>query len=275
MTKSNFHTHQNLSLEYYKFGSGLTPLLAFHGFGRHAKDFKAFISTFGNKYTIYAFNLFHHGNSKYPENRIEHNTWTKDEFKILFSSFLKEHSIDNMAIMGYSLGGKIALMFPEIFPQKVESLWLLAPDGVKMNLWYFFASKTKIGRSIYKYFLHQPQLFFFMVNSLRNAKLINDKIKKFAMKNMDSQAKRELVYKVWLTFKNTNPNIRLCVYNIQRHQIPVYQFYGRNDRVIPPSIGKSFSKKLKQEHNFHILNSGHQLITDKTSNYIRDLKIIK
>ncbi|UTW67148.1 alpha/beta hydrolase [bacterium SCSIO 12643] len=275
MIKSDFHTYQNLSLEYYKFGSGTIPLLAFHGFGRHAKDFEAFVSTFGKKYTIYAFNLFHHGASKYPDHRIEKDTLTKDEFKLLFSSFLDKKPFNKTAIMGYSLGGKIALMFTEIFPEQVESLWLFAPDGVKMNPWYFIASKTQVGRSIYKYFLHQPQLFFFMVNSLHNTKLINDKIKKFALKNMDSKEKRELVYKVWLTFKDTNPNIKLCVRNILKNKIPVYQFYGKNDKVIPPTIGQKFSKRLKQEQNFHMLQSGHQLITDKTSKYIAELRIIK
>ncbi len=274
MNTTKFLELGNTKLEYFVFGTGKIPLLAFHGFGRHANDFIVFENSFGKKYTLYAFNLFHHGGSQYPEDRVEQDTFTKHEFKEMFTHFFTDKQISKAGIMGYSLGGKIALMFTEIFPEKVESLWLFAPDGIKKNFWYFIASNTWIGRSVYKYFLDNPYLFFSMVNGMHKTKLINDKIKKFAMNNMDKKEKRELVYKVWLTFKDTNPNMRLCIQNIKNLNIPVYQFFGKNDKVIKPALGDWFSKKIDQENNFHILQAGHILLTEKTANYIKKLGII-
>ena len=274
MSKSHFLELGNLKCEYLTFGTGKTPLLAFHGFGRHASDFEVFEALYGEKYTIYAFNLFHHGKSEYPANRIEKDTFTKHEFRALFTEFFEQKKVTKAAIMGYSLGGKIALMFTEIFPEKVESLWLFAPDGIKMNFWYFVASNTQIGRSVYKYFLDNPGLFFSMVNGMHRTKLINDKIKKFAMNNMDEKEKRELVYKVWLTFKDTNPNMKTCIHNIDKHEIPVYQFFGKNDKVIKPKLGDWFSKKINQESNYHILDAGHLLLTTRTVKFIDKLKVI-
>lgn len=271
MNTSKFLISGKLKLEYLNYGNGATPLLAFHGFGRHAKDFKVFETLYGDKYTIYAFNLFHHGNSEYPEERVEQNTFTKHEFREIFNSFFIEKSINKAAIMGYSLGGKVALMFTEVFPYKVESLWLFAPDGIKMNFWYFIASNTMLGRSVYKYFLENPQLFFSTVNGMHRTKLINDKIKKFALNNMDEKEKRELVYKVWLTFKDTNPNMKMCIQNIRKFNIPVYQFFGKNDKVIKPQLGDWFSKKIEQEENYHVLQAGHLLLTTKTEKYIKEL----
>ena len=253
MSSNNFLEYGDLKLEYTVFGTGNTPLLAFHGFGRHANDFEVFEELYGKKYTIYAFNLFHHGKSKYPDERVEQNTFTKHEFRGLFSKFFIDLKVEKAAFMGYSLGGKIALMFTEIFPEKVESLWLFAPDGIKKNIWYFIASNTVIGRSVYKYFLENPTLFFKMVNGMHKTKLINDKIKKFAMNNMDEKEKRELVYKVWLTFKDTNPNMKLAIQNIKKFNIPVYQFFGKNDKVIKPKLGDWFSKKIGQEQNLLLL----------------------
>ena len=274
MNKGKFLELGQLKLEYYTYGTGKIPLLAFHGFGRHAKDYKAFETLFGKKYTIYAFNLFHHGVSEYPEERISQDTFTKHEFKQLFTQFFSENKIERAAIMGYSLGGKIALMFTEIFSEKVKSLWLFAPDGIKKNFWYFIASNTSVGRNVYKYFLENPRLFFSMVNGMHKTKLINDKIKKFAINNMDEKEKRELVYKVWLTFKDTNPNMKLCIQNIKKQNIQVYQFFGKNDKVIKPTLGDWFSKRIRQEDNFHVLQAGHTLITSKTARYIEDLSII-
>jgi pimeloyl-ACP methyl ester carboxylesterase len=274
MTNNQFISHNNLKFEYLTFGTGFIPLLAFHGFGRHAKDYQVFEKLFGDKYTIYSFNLFHHGKSEYPSDRIQSNTFTKNEFKIIFGDFIQKLNVPQIAIMGYSLGGKIALMFTEIFPKKIESLWLFAPDGIKMNFWYLVASKTAVGRSVYRYFLENPGLFFSMVNGLHKTKLINDKIKKFAIKNMDEKSKRELVYKVWLTFKDTNPNMRLCIPNINSENIPVYQFFGQNDKVIKPQLGDWFSNKINQPENYHVLQTGHLLLTEKTSKYIEELRIV-
>ena len=274
MNQSNFLDLGELKLEYLTYGTGKETLLAFHGFGRHATDFEVFEKLFGTKYTIYAFNLFHHGNSQYPKDRIEQNTFTKGEFQQLFSSFFKDKQIEKIAVLGYSLGGKIALMFPEIFADKVTSVWLFAPDGIKKNFWYFVASNTLVGRNVYKYFLENPRLFFSMVNGMHKTKLINDKIKKFAMNNMDEKEKRELVYKVWLTFKDTNPDIILVIENIKKFDIPVYQFFGKNDKVIKPQLGDWFSSKINQKQNYHVLQAGHTLLTTRTVKVIEALGII-
>ena len=274
MKSSNYLRFENLELEYLTYGTGEQILFAFHGFGRHAKDFEVFSKVFGEKYTIYAFNLFHHGDSKYPDERVEKNTFTKHEFKTMFDQFFKEKNITSVAIMGYSLGGKIALMFTEIFPERVASLWLFAPDGIKKNFWYFVASNTWLGRSVYKYFLENPGLFFFMVNGMHQTKLINDKLKKFALNNMDEKEKRELVYKVWLTFKDTNPNMKVCIQNIRKFHIPVYQFFGQNDKVIKPKLGEWFSQKIGQESHFYVLPTGHTLLTEKTARFISDSGLV-
>jgi pimeloyl-ACP methyl ester carboxylesterase len=274
MSNSQFISHNNLKLEYLTYGSGSIPLLAFHGFGRHAEDYQVFEQLFGDKYTIYSFNLFHHGNSKYPSERVEANTFTKTEFKEIFNQFFNQFSNTKFGVMGYSLGGKIALMFTEIFPEKIESLWLFAPDGVKLNFWYIVASKTALGRGVYKYFLENPSIFFSMVNGLHRTKLINDKLKKFAINNMDEKEKRELVYTVWLTFKNTNPKMNVCISNILAHKIPVNQFFGKNDKVIKPQLGDRFSKKINQPENYHVLQAGHNLLTTRTCKYIESLRIL-
>lgn len=261
-------------LTYTTYGFGDIPLLAFHGFGRKSSDFEVFTPLFGEKYTLFSFNLFHHEDSEYPAERIEENQFTKKEFEEIFKIFFRQLGTSQVAVMGYSLGGKIALLFAEIFPEKIESLWLFAPDGIKKNIWYTIASGTTIGRCVYKYFLENPQLFFKMVNGLRSARLINDKIKKFALNNMTQKHQREQVYKVWLTFKNTNPNMRICIRNCRHYNFPVYQFYGRNDKVIPPKIGKKFSKKIKQKRNFHVIPAGHQLLTAQTCRFIEQLQIV-
>jgi pimeloyl-ACP methyl ester carboxylesterase len=275
MKSGHYLQFENLELEYLTYGTGEKILFAFHGFGLHASDFEVFEKVFGRHYTMYCFNLFHHGESVYPEERIEKNTFTKHEFREMFSAFIDQLPVEKVSVMGYSLGGKIALMFPEIFPEKTESVWLFAPDGIKKNIWYYLATNTWLGRHAYKYFLEHPELFFAMVHGLEKTGVINEKLKKFALNNLTEKEQRDLVYRVWLTFKDTNPNMRLCIQNIRRWNIPVYQFFGKNDKVIKPKLGDWLSKKIGQEDRFHILPMGHRLLNTKTAEYIEELGVLK
>ena len=98
--------YKGFELEYKLFGSGAEYILAFHGMGREADDFTIFENTLGKRYTIVAVNLFHHGNSKYPTDRLFHKQIKKKEFVELIEQLLLKEQINRFAIMGYSLGGE-------------------------------------------------------------------------------------------------------------------------------------------------------------------------
>lgn len=257
----NFVEFNTLKLEYKRYGNGSKAIFAFHGFGRHAIDFKIFQPYLKNDYTIYAFNLFHHGKSQYPKDRIEKNTLRKEEWLTIIEKALYELKIDKVTLMGYSLGGKLCLQLIELMPERIEHVLLYAPDGIKKNFWYHFASNTALGQNGYRFMLKNPQIFFSSVSFLKKTGIINEKIRKFAVNNMDSAKKRKLVYTVWLTFKATNPNIQKVASNIQTYHITVDQFFGKYDRVIPPKLGVYFSRLIGQTEGLHILEKGHALIT--------------
>ena len=128
----------NLALEYLTFGKGSNIILAFHGFGRKAEDFLLFEKILEEKYTVISFNFFHHGNSSYPNDRIEKNTLSVEELNDFFEYFLKEKNISRFSLMGYSMGGKICLSLLEKFANRIDDIFLFAPDGIKINFWYGF-----------------------------------------------------------------------------------------------------------------------------------------
>ena len=236
-------------------------MFCFHGFGRNANDFKTFEQSLSKEYTMYSFNLFSHGNSEYPVEKIHKNQLTKSEFKQLFQKFIITKQISTFSLIGYSLGGKVALCLLELFPNQVDSLWLLAPDGIKLNFWYRFVTKTQIGSITYDLMLKNHSSFKTLVELLFTLKLLNKKVKKFTLNNMSTIEKRILVRNVWLIFKNLNPNLKEITAVIVQRSIPVYQFYGEYDKVIPHKIGNRFAKSIRQKHNLTILKKGHNLIS--------------
>lgn len=254
-----FLTVGELEVEYLCFGEGKELLLTFHGFGRKAEDFLFFEKVWGERYTIVSINLFFHENSVFPIKRIVSDPLRQEELEEIADTFLMLFKRERLSLAGYSLGGKLALLLCELMPQKVDALWLFAPDGIKINLWYLIASSTYPGRKTYAYFLSHPELFFKTVEYSHKIGLVSNKIKKFALNNMDSYSKRKLVRDVWLTYRLCNPNMKVLSAFIREFNIPVFQFFGERDNIIRPSFGIAFAKKIKQEKNLHVLPLGHKL----------------
>jgi pimeloyl-ACP methyl ester carboxylesterase len=259
----NLLTFNGLSQAYTVFGHGAKPLLAFHGFGRSYHDFKVFEKKWGDTYTIYAFNNFHHGNSIFPKDRIEDSPLRKEELLELFTHFFVQNNITRFSILGYSMGGKVALTLLELFPERVDSICLFAPDGFKVAWWYKFASGTKLGNWLYKYTLHHPGWFFFLAKSLFKLRLVGEKLYRFAMMHIDTHEKRQLVYDVWMTYRKIIPDLELVKANLVKNQVSMYLFFGNYDRIIEPGFGENFMKLIAETEakvEMHTLPVGHNML---------------
>ncbi|MFN4234903.1 MAG: alpha/beta hydrolase [Bacteroidia bacterium] len=263
-----YFTHKQFIIHYIEFGKGEEILFAFPGFGRQPDDFYLLEDTFGKKYRIIAFSHFHHGKSEYPENRIKSHQIKFHELNEIFQAFAKDKKIEKYALLGYSLGGKIALSILQYLPEKVTALYLFAPDGIKKNIWYNLVSSTYVGRLIYKSIIYFPLPFHLFIRILNKLKLLSTRLYKFVYNQTDTFEKRMQVYKVWLTYKRINPKVDLVQQAIIKHQIHTHIFFGRYDKVIPPEIGKRFITKIKRYAHIHIIYVGHNLICEKTIHYI-------
>lgn len=259
-------THNGLRLGYKQFGEGKKIVLAFHGFGQNASIFSFLTASAGTDYTLVSVSLFHHENSIFPQERIENEPLKKEEWQLLITELIKQFTTDKVTLLGYSLGGKMCLTLAEIIPEKVEKMILVAPDGVKNNFWNHLASRTRWGKSIFKSIIDNPTFFLDSVRFLQRAGWVSLATKKFVMLNLEKKASRQRVYNVWLTFRLFKPNMNLIVNNCLEHSIAVEQFYGKKDPVISYKYGISFSKKLNQFNGLHILNKGHNLLTQDIAN---------
>ncbi|MEQ1588528.1 MAG: alpha/beta hydrolase, partial [Cyclobacteriaceae bacterium] len=108
--------YKNSSLAYQKSGHGEKSLLLFHGFGQHHKIFETLTEALSPHYTLYAFDLFFHGQSKWEdETPLEKKMWRE-----IMLQFLTENKIERFSVLGFSLGGKFTLATLELFPDRIE-----------------------------------------------------------------------------------------------------------------------------------------------------------
>ncbi len=266
--KMSFLKYLNSNIHFLKFGHGSASLIAFHGFSENGKSFLALENSLGEKYTIYAFDLPYHGETKW--NEPSHFT-TNDLIEIV-RQFLSEHQIDRFSVLGFSMGGKCALYIANTFSERIDKLFLLASDGIRTNKIYNVAVYPKWGRELFKTTIRHPRWFFFMVNALHKMRILSPWLYKFTFNHMDTKEKRQRLYDTWISMAEFNPDIRMVKEKINQYGIQVYLFFGKRDEVIKPEVGISFAEGL-QNCKFTLLERGHYFIDEKLNPFI--LKVLE
>jgi pimeloyl-ACP methyl ester carboxylesterase len=264
-------SYNNFSLEYKLFGSGNEYMLAFHGMGRTADDFKIFESTLGKRYTIIAINLFFHGNSEYPVNRIFDNQIKKKEFVELIEKLLAEQAINRFSLMGYSLGGRFVLSLIQFLHNRIDRVILIAPDGLKRSFYNDITTNTTIGKNFVKWMVKYPEAFFDKINALHRYKLISNKIKKVINIHFETHERRMLMRNALSSFKHINPNLRKVTNNINNKGIDLVMIFGKYDFIIPVKLGEYFLRKIKTNKKLYLINSSHNILTENASKALAEL----
>lgn len=264
-------THNEFTLEYKMLGTGSEFLVAFHGMGREADDFKIFENTLGKKYTIIAVNLFHHGNSIYPDHRLFENQISKKEFVELVTILLEKWNIGKFSVMGYSLGARVALSCVELLDNRINRIILIAPDGLKKSYYNRFVTNTKFGKRYIKWLVNHPEAFFRRVNKLHAYKIINNRSKRMIVFHFETHEKRLLMRNAISTFKYIVPNLSQVVEHINKNKIELLMIFGKHDFIIPVKLGVQFLKRIKTNRKMHVIDASHNILTENASKQLSDL----
>ena len=268
-----FHSG-GITMQYAVWGSGKTPLLAFHGFSRSQRDYASFTTNLRDEFTIYAFDLFFHENTTIGDRKPDKKPLQPEELKTFFENFLKHIHADKAWLMGYSLGGRIALKLAEIMPERIGGLYLFAPDGLVVNSWYAILSFTAPGRALFRFFIKHNSFFLSMLNFIFRAGLIGEKRKIFVLAHIKSPEMQWQIYNVWTFLRKIDPKMKNLGGALTGNGITVDLFMGKHDRVIPVKNVKRL-KKFFPELKVHIIDSGHIMLTPQVAKTIKEKRLLQ
>ena len=251
-------------LSYIRFGSGPNVAVCFHGYGEDATSFSFLERHAGNEFTFYAPDLPFHGETTWPDTK----PFTHVDLENVVNEMLhQEHSIINektkLTLIGYSMGGRIALGLFQSKPAIVERLVLLAPDGLKVNFWYWLATQTWIGNSLFAFTMKHPQWFFGFLKLLDKLHMVNASIFKFVNYYIGDKDARRLLYARWTTLRKLRPDLRKIKSLAKGNKTIVRLAYGKHDRIILPVRGKKFCKDIEEFCVISVIPSGHQVLHEK------------
>jgi len=255
----HFFEYQGTKLHFTKSGNGEKTLLAFHGFGQDNQAFKQLESKLQNHFTLFTFDIFFHGKSEW--NKVE-APLEKLFWKNLLTEFLKHHKINRFNLLGFSMGGKFVLASLEAFPTKVDQVFLLAPDGIKTNIWYSLATYPLILRKFFKSMVMKPERFQSITATANKLGFIDKGVLRFAESQMNTEAKRQQVYLSWVVFRHLKFKTDAIAHHINSNNIRLTMVVGKHDKIITV---KNMARLLKKvpNHILEILDTGHTSLISK------------
>ncbi len=261
-------------MQYATWGTGKTPLLASHGFSRSHRDYASFTKNLQEEFTVYAFDVFFHESTSIGDREPDKGPFQPEELKTCFEEFLKYIEADKAWLMGYSLGGRIALKLAEIMPEKIGGMYLFAPDGLIVNSWYALLSFSAPGRALFRYFIKHNTFFLKMLDFVFRIGLISEKRKIFVLAHIKSSEMQWQVYNVWTFLRKIEPKMNILGVALSGNGITVDLFMGKHDRIIPIKNAKRL-KKAFPELKVHILDSGHVMLTPQIVKTIEEKRLMR
>lgn len=238
-------------------------LVWLHGWGVDHSVLEPIASYFGTETENYLIDLPGFGRSFTPK-----KTWGSEEYAKRFGKWIKNFkSKKPLYIIGYSLGGQIAVRMAKMYPKHIKGVILLAASGLKRKRSVYFKTKR------------------FLFNCARTtAKLLLGK-------KIFNVIKQKLVRRVGSTdYRNANEKTREILVKIVQEdltdiasevKIPALIIYGSDDKQAPAYLGEKYSELIKNSrfvelpnlNHFTILSAGKNQVQNLISNFLKQNKL--
>lgn len=254
---------------YRKEGSGPEFFLIFHGFGQSHQDMQVFDRIRKPDQTFLFFDMFYHGRSQWTDYSRELDTEVWQE---LIRLIQEKEGFGAFHLIGYSMGGKFALLTYQLFAGQVKSLTLLAPDGIKTGLWYSISDYPNFFHQVFKRVVFRPNRFFGIVEGLSSVGLVEKSLVKFVKTQMETRSKRAQTYFVWKVFGGLHLQLGKIILQFRKHKTPISLFVGEFDKMVTLENLDRFSSKIQHLDRI-ILPVGHGGLIEATVDFLESKKI--
>ena len=248
-------------IHYTLWGTGNRILFAFHGYGESAGSFLFLQGSLSADFTVIAIDMPFHGETEWKEGLL----FPPHDLLALLEEIaaVLPGREDGWWLLGYSMGGRVALHLAGMVPERIRWLVLLAPDGLRVNPWYWLATQTFLGNRLFRRTMDHPGWFFFFLRMAHRLRMVNPSVHKFTLQYIDDAQARHLLYIRWSVMRGFTPDLRQTGGAIRKYRTPAHLLFGRYDRIIRWERGERFRRRCSVFCQLTLLSAGHQLLQPK------------
>ena len=218
-----------ITLRYIKTGQG-EPLLLLHTLRTQLDMFQKMIPSLSEQFTVYAFDYPGHGYSDIP------NTEYTPQFFLKYTEkFMEELNIDNVTIVGESIGGSLGLMLAAKNNSRIKKVVSVNPYdygngfGIARGSWVgallFYMNKIPLlGATNWRFRIYQAFLHI-MRGGVYDSSVLPDEL----MHEVNNVGNRPHHYLSFMSLIRNFPKWELEKENYHEIQTPVLLVYGDHD----------------------------------------------
>lgn len=258
--------YNHTEIHYLRYGTGSKVLIALHGYGDNAALYRVLLPALGNRYTIYAIDLPYHGRTRWASDRV----YYIPDLVGIVNALCQTEQIARFSLMGYSMGGRIALCIIPDLIQKLDEVFILAASGIKLHPILNVATLPTWAIKLLSFNIRYPAGLFATMNIAKKMGLISRGVYKFNKHLMATENRRYRIHYTWLSIRNFAVNVPKLQSMLNDTPIPVYLLYGDKDEIVPPWAGRFLAKGLKNAH-FHLLQGNHFIVNDALNEVLSSL----
>ena len=229
--------------QYVEEGEG-EPLLLLHGLMGALSNWEAVVNEFKSKYKVYLPIL--------PIYDLPLLTTGVKSLSKFLHKFIKFKKLNNITLLGNSLGGHVALIYCLTHQDKIKTLVLTGSSGLYENA--FGGSFPR--RDNYEFVKERVEYTFYDPKT----------------------ATKDLVDEVYTTINDRTKVIRILAMaksairhnmakDIHKIKIPVGLIWGKNDKITPPEVAVEFNELLPDSKLYWIENCGHAAMMERPEQF--------
>lgn len=241
-------------------------VVAFHGFGRPCEEMLAYLPLYEVGTAMLSVGVAHQNGSHPPLDGPTQAVLKPEHMATTLDAWLEDlvgTNLQNICLelLGYSLGGRIAMALLECQPERWNGLTLLAPDGFKKNTLYRFVVETAAGRASWIWMDRHASGIRALIRSLRRARILPAHLEHFALHHTEDHEMRALVSNTWMTnrmFWPTKAGMHRSWTQMAQLGGHVHVVFGDRDAIIPRSWARGWDQLVDHPQvRFLTIPAGH------------------
>jgi pimeloyl-ACP methyl ester carboxylesterase len=218
----------NGRIHYSVYGTGLTNVIAFHGFGQDGSVFQILANRF-SEYQFIAPDLPFHGKSVLTHRR---QPITADQVIEIVKLITEERQIDRFSIMAFSIGARFVWPLFSSFIDRLDSVTLLAPDGLPTSVWYRVATFSKISRWLFRKVMDNESIIAGVIKMTKSLGITDRQTSTYLQKSIGTADMRDRIYNTWISLRFLEPDLSTIANTIRNQGTNVQIVLGENDNLI-------------------------------------------
>ena len=249
-TPSDLRMIEGVSLHVRDTGPRTAPaLILLHGFGSSLHTWEPWARSLASTYRVVRFDLPGSGLSA-PDPT---GDYTDTRSMKLLASLMDTLGLQRATVIGNSMGGRIAWTFAARYPERVDKLVLISPDGfASPGFEYGKAAEVPASLSLMRYVLPKAMLRMSLEPAYADKRIMTDSLADRYYDLMRAPGARDAMLQRMRQTVLTDP-----VSLLRQIQAPTLLLWGKQDAMIPFSNAADYLKALPHAMLVPLPRAGH------------------